>query len=271
VINAKWSALSKPSQTIYSGLATGMLTVAVAAQGGKPAQQVTLQFDKKDNKNCYDNVQGFNWLKDGITRAHPGGYAALINAALANGVGRVEMTSCWRPMLGSVVHRVGLGLDVGYLDKVRLNRKELITGIAVTADADANVSADEIKLYRAHLAAKKDAAAAKTEAKRIKNKTGSTKEELDAANAQVKADAGKAKIAQERWQDELNKNDPPKVKAFRKSLYACTCVAQLFDPWYMDSNTRDQIAPTPNAQIDGNEKLHHHHLHITVADAKVLP
>jgi hypothetical protein len=48
-------------------------------------------------------------------------------------------------------------------------------------------------------------------------------------------------------------------------------VKQLFDPWHMDNNTRDKVPAQPNTQISDNEKLHAHHLHITVLDEKVLP
>ena len=59
-----------------------------------------------------NNIPGFDLLGGGLTRVHPGGYAALINAALANGVSSIKMNSCWRPMVGSIAHRAGLGLDV---------------------------------------------------------------------------------------------------------------------------------------------------------------
>jgi hypothetical protein len=36
-------------------------------------------------------------------------HAPVMNAALDNGVGSVKMSSCWRPMFGSIAHRLGLG------------------------------------------------------------------------------------------------------------------------------------------------------------------
>ncbi len=37
----------------------------------------------------------------------------------------------------------------------------------------------------------------------------------------------------------------------------------------MDPNTQDQIAAKPNEQRDANEKLHAHHLHVTVREPKI--
>ena len=85
----------------------------------------------------------------------------------------------------------------------------------------------------------------------------------------------KQEKAKNTWSDELEKNQPASVKLFRGSLMKCTCVNQLFDPWYMDDNTHDKIAPVPNTQTkdgknESNETLHAHHLHITVEEKKIL-
>ena len=57
-----------------------------------------------------------------------------------------------------------------------------------------------------------------------------------------------------------------------RALHAHTQrVKQLYDPWYMDDNTRDKLPAQPNTQINSNETLHAHHLHITVLDTKILP
>ena len=116
--------VARAVQSIYQGLRTGLLTVQRTGPQGQ-AQQVSLHFPTDKSDNCYSNISGFDMLSNGLPRVHPGGYAALINAALDNGVGSVKMSSCWRPMVGSIVHRVGLGLDVTYLDAVRFNREEL--------------------------------------------------------------------------------------------------------------------------------------------------
>lgn len=47
-------------------------------------------------------------------------------------------------------------------------------------------------------------------------------------------------------------------------------VTQVFDPWYMESNTGDQHPKIANKQRSDNEKTHAHHLHITVKESKIL-
>lgn len=72
------------------------------------------------------------------------------------------------------------------------------------------------------------------------------------------------------WNAERDANEPAKVKLFRASLLHCTCVVQLFDPWYMDANTKAGQNPEPNMQKTSNETLHAHHLHVTVFEPKIL-
>lgn len=260
--------VARAVQSIYQGLSTGLLTVQRAGPNGQP-QQVSLHFPNDKSDNCHSNISGFDMLSDGVTRVHPGGYASVINAALDNGVGSVKMSSCWRPMVGSIVHRLGLGLDVVYLDAVSLNRQELIAGQPKTPAADANVSEDEKRFYKAWLQAEKERKAAEKERDRL-DKVG-TKEEKKAANTNYD-DALKSEAStKDAWNKEREKHEPPKVRAFRESLYTCPCVKQLYDPWYMDDNTRDKVLAQPNAQQTSNETLHAHHLHITVLDTKVLP
>lgn len=73
----------------------------------------------------------------------------------------------------------------------------------------------------------------------------------------------------EAWNKERDKNEPSKVKGYRASLSRCAHVRQLFDPWFMDENTQDAISAKPNEQKTPNEKLHAHHLHITVHEPKI--
>lgn len=255
-------------KSIYEGLRTGLLTVQRKGADGA-AQQISLHFPVDKSDNCHSNIRGFDMLSDGLTRVHPGGYAALINAALDNGVGSVKMSSCWRPMLGSIAHRLGLGLDVNFLEAVQLNRQELIAGQPKTAAADANVSEDEKLFYKAWLQARKERETAREERYRL-DKVGNDDEKKAAADRLRKAQDNEV-AANAAWDEERNKHEPPKVKAFRKSLYTCPCVRQLYDPWYMDHNTRDKVPAQPNTQQTSNETLHAHHLHITVLDTKVLP
>lgn len=173
-------------------------------------------------------------------------------------------------MLGSVAHRLGLGLDVTYIDDVHLNREELITGKAKSAGADANVSDEERRRYLAWMAAKEEVKVAEKEARLA---TAGDKEKA-AFQEEKRTEAldveWRAKML---WNRERDRNEPVKVRAFRQSLYRCACVRQLFDPWYIEVDTRDQIEPAPNAQIKGDaiQVTHAHHLHITVEDARIFP
>ncbi|MTV40805.1 hypothetical protein GM676_24890 [Duganella radicis] len=93
--------------------------------------------------------------------------------------------------------------------------------------------------------------------------------EKAAQEASTAADAARKK-AEAAWNAERDKNEPEGVRLFRGSLMKCACVSQLFDPWFMDTNNKDDIPHTPNMQLSDNETLHAHHLHITVYDPKIL-
>lgn len=60
------------------------------------------------------------------------------------------------------------------------------------------------------------------------------------------------------------------MRNLRNALKDHSMVKQFFDPWYMDSNTRDKVDASPNEQCTDNEKLHAHHLHITVNEPDLL-
>lgn len=93
--------------------------------------------------------------------------------------------------------------------------------------------------------------------------------ELEEAKEKAKKAQQAKNTATRDWNEERDKNEPAKVKGYRASLSKCKCVSQIFDPWFMDANTQDQIAAKPNEQRDANEKLHAHHLHITVHEPKI--
>lgn len=103
--------------------------------------------------------------------------------------------------------------------------------------------------------------------------------EIAEAEAKLKAANTKANTANSAWNQERDKNEPAKVKGYRASLLRCECVKQLYDPWYMEDDTQDKNAPTPNEQRPkpnrkkdtelSNEELHANHLHITVHEPKI--
>ena len=110
-------------KSIYSGLSKAELKVKIPATGTSKERTLTVTFE--DSNNPKTNISTYSLLSDGLTRVHPGGYAALFNAALENNISSLTVTSCWRPMLGSIAHRAGLGLDVNYVGGTHINRQEL--------------------------------------------------------------------------------------------------------------------------------------------------
>lgn len=257
-------------ESIYNQLATASLSFTVAGK------IVTVTFD--DSANPKNNINaGYTLLGAGLTRVHPSGYAALFNAAVVAGVGKITMSSAWRPMLGSIAHRAGLGLDVNYIGNSRVNRQELRKK---TAPDTTNVSEDEKNLLTKfelakteQTAAKKKLAEAAALAKKNKSDPAKAPEAIEAERtaqeASTKADADR-KRAETAWHAERDKNEPDVVRLFRGSLMTCACVSQLFDPWFMDTNNRDTVSPESNMQKTENETLHAHHLHITVYEPKIL-
>lgn len=270
-------------KSIYSGLATPTLNIQKPSAVGQPARVLAIKFI--DSENPKENITAYTLLKDGLPRVHPAGYAALFSAALDHGIDTLQVTSCWRPMLGSIAHRAGLGLDVGYVGPTPMNRQELRLG---KSKDTANVSDDEIELfkeYEAAIVADKKAEAELLAAKKAASASGLTSEQKLDATRNLKAAQDRKKEtqkdradAEEEWNRERDANEPAKVKLFRTSLLQCSCVSQLFDPWFMDANTKDGHEPEPNMQrpLPGgkkgpsNEELHAHHLHVTVYEPKIL-
>ncbi|MCX9158215.1 hypothetical protein OPU71_18990 [Niveibacterium sp. 24ML] len=265
---------------LYGGKHTGDLSVSVE-QADKTTRTVTLSFAASEN--CSDNIKSFNLYSDGLPRVHPQAWVAVIESALEAQVGKVTISSGWRPMIGSILHRVGLGLDVNYLDKARLNRRELRSEKYSSAPDTENVSAEEKRLFDEKLTAEKAVVEADVALKKLErelaelNKAKKTApgkvdplreaalpKEIEAAKAEAKTKVAARQKATKAWNDERDKNEPASVKSFRTRLMKCDCVRSVFDPWFMDKNTKDDITPEPNVQLDSNETLHADHLHLTV-------
>ncbi|MFZ5521928.1 MAG: hypothetical protein ACOZD0_12080 [Pseudomonadota bacterium] len=275
-------------KSIYEPLKTAKLDITIPAQADKEQKKLAVTFLDSDNPR--QNITRYSLLEDGLTRVHPGGYAALFNAALENGIPSIRLTSCWRPMLGSIAHRAGLGLDVDYVGDVRMNRQELRQRKGDGDDAD-NVTDAEVERFRAFERAADDqrraqrrldsvaAEVRKAEAE-LRRATGNKAATLPEEHILVKAERGarsalntaSEKVAEARraWKMEADAGEPNSVRGFRSSLLRCRCVGQLFDPWYMESNTQDRAEPEPNLQKTSNETLHSHHLHVTVHEPSIL-
>jgi hypothetical protein len=295
---------------MYGGLISNQITIELPAKEAVAAKKLKVKFPHQNNPA--NNITAFSLLTDGVQRAHPAGYAVLFQAALDNEIDELTMNSCWRPLMGSIKHRAGLGLDVGYVGNIRLNREELINGTKIKPNDDDsdNVSVKERELFGTYseaketteaalqaskkavnalndanaalLKAKAKLKAAKTDEQRALAEAEVTKatkaqEVAEAAGAKAKeaADAAKEEETQRKnaWTAEKNAREPAKVKAYRSALLRCACVSQLFDPWYVDINTHDKTAPLHNEQrgdAQSTERLHAHHLHITIDDPKLL-
>lgn len=166
-----------------------------------------------------------------------------------------------------------------------MNRQELRLGKRMDTS---NVNEKEVALFKeleAAILADKKADAELVAAKRAASAPGLTAEQKQQAQERLgatkrnKDQTSRARAnASNAWDKEREANEPAKVKLFRASLLQCSCVFQLFDPWLMDANTKDEMAPEPNMQRPqppgkkgpSNEELHAHHLHVTVYEPKIL-
>lgn len=268
--------------SIYGPLTTAQLQINVPASATRLAFTLRIKFEDSDNPK--NNISQYQLLRDGLPRVHPAGYAALVNAAIENGIASIAVTSCWRPMLGSIAHRAGLGLDVNYVGDVRMNRQELRTqaasGIGNRNDND-NVTDAEVKAFKEfeqsmvdEKRAQNDATAANAAVSKARNSgkgLAEAQQKSKDADDSVKAAQEKRISARDTWNAERISGEPSAVKNFRISLLNCSCVGQLFDPWYIYTNAHG--TGTPNMQRGASislERLHAHHLHVTVHEPKIL-
>ena len=267
-------AVKAAVKSIYSGLASSTLSItepAAAANASpkitpKPARSVKVTFN--DSNNPKDNINAYKLLSDGLPRVHPAGYAAMFTAALDNGIESLIVSSCWRPMLGSIAHRAGLGLDVSALGKTTLNRQELrsaFEGQKPAKKGDGNDSdnvsdAEVIKFgeYETAIVANKRARTEREAAQKALVAAQKGKDAAAIAKATERRDvavvavqdtaAAEARTGRE-WNKERDAAEPTNARLFRASLLKCRCIEQIFDPWYMDANTRDAEPPEANMQL----------------------
>jgi hypothetical protein len=275
-------AIRAAIRSIYAGLPRPEVSVKFAASDIGPALTLRVVFRDEMQGNVRDNTTHCPWLTGILTRTHPCAFAALLTEAHAAGVTSVAVTSGWRPSLGSIAHRAGLGLDITYLEgggqTVFLNRASLTNG---SAAGNGNVSAREKVLWREHQDAKAERATRERERGEMRDRLARNREsgnpaqlvsELADANVRLVAARDRENIAREEWDRERNLHEPVLICKLRNRLVRNASVKQLFDPWYMDADTADQIAPVANEQrrTNPNERLHNNHLHITVREPKIL-
>lgn len=233
---------------IYAGLKSIQLEVYIPATGAAAAMKMILRF--QESENAKKHINSCSLLKDVLPRTHPHAFAALMTEAYAAGVNHISLTSCWRPMLGSIVHRAGLGLDVVHIasttEKVEINRAGL-----KSKTRTASVSEAEIMAYGEYREALK-------------------KEQKIMSESERSTEISDSKKAKEKWSNEVRKPEPALMAALRRCLANHQSIKQILDPWYLDTNSKDNFDKVINAQIGSLEVLHKNHLHITINDPNIL-
>lgn len=272
----------------------------------KDLATVQLCWITAENGNCTNNIKGLSVRAEVPRRIHPAAYAAAAKAGHESGVTQVKFTSSWRPMLGSMAHRSGLGLDIKWLvegkDAIQLNRANLKSRALTDKDKDGivdgskgNVSVDEQQAFNDWQDSKKEAETAEAGLKRAASnetakakalaaakKTGNGKKiadaEHDLAEAQkasteakdlaTEANSQKSERKQA-WEKQLSTHEPSAVGKYRRYVMHEKIVTQVLDPWYVDFNVHDGKDPTPNEQKPGDETRHNNHMHLSIDDAEL--
>lgn len=257
---------------IYRGLTAPRLSASFPARGNAAALKIDIECEPGSDDNARANITSFNLLRDGLARVHPHAYVALLNGARAAGLTRLGISSGWRPMIGSIEHRIGLALDTNYIDNpghhVAINR------VALTKDGASgqeNVSDQERALYKKYLEAvhQSDLMRQQYSAASVKVQYDASPEnvkERDTARLRSEVSGEHASNSLKDWNQERNRTESTLIKTLRAALHKDDSVRQLLDPWYIDLNTHSSAAATPNMQRNALEKLHANHLHITMAE-----
>lgn len=282
----KNEAVKAAVQRIYDGLASP--EVAVTTEAPKRTLKVSLNA----SSNATNNIAGFDLPTHGAKRVHPLAYAAVFRAGLAAGVATMELFSGWRPLMGSIHHRAGIGLDVSMLGDLVLNRGKLVGDTSQTAqqaDTVAEGEQDLLARYREARRAVGEAAKALAAANKALRdaEQRARKAPKGDADARAAVDAAKAPYEQAQqahqqaalalakvdgeWRATMAKKDGYGVAAaFRSALAADPAVVLIYDPWFMDNDTHDAQCATPNTMESGTDgHTHRNHFHVTVRDPRI--
>lgn len=262
---------------IFRGLSSATYTVELPGQGGT---RKTLRLHFQESQNVMSNTSNCPLLTAILPRTHPCAFAALITEAFNANVSEIQVTSCWRPMLGSIVHRAGLGLDITFIEnpsgRVRMNR------VALTVpgtEHDDNVSEKERELYqdyqRAELAVKAAEANLKVRMSQLASnrdpaKRDQLRQDVNAAESEVQKRRVEEIIAKNKWASQCEHEQPSLYRSYREALHTNHNIQQILDPWYMEYDTPRSAEKSPNEQHSQIEKIHANHLHITVRAPKLL-
>jgi hypothetical protein len=215
-----------------------------------PGHRLLVQFDSFAS-SCAVLTQAHP-MRDLVTRTHPKAFAAMLTQACAAGVTRLTISSAWRPSIGSIAHRSGLGLDVSHMDGGAGLFHLLRAKLRVGTSAVGGVTLRERELFAEYeeLRTRKLAL----------NKTGQqlTDEERETMTTK-----------HGEWVKEKAAHEPVWLQRFRSGLAHRPEIAQIFDPWLMDDNVHDSVHPQDNEQRTANEILHSNHLHITIKEDRL--
>jgi hypothetical protein len=267
----------------------------------KDTASVQLLWRAGENSNCKDNIASLNLKQDVPSRIHPEAYAAVAKAAHDADVDRVEFSSSWRPILGSMPHRLGMGLDLVYLksgkDGAKLNRVGLLPDGKGHRAGNDNLPKEELDAYddwKAKVAqedkAKKElknandaldaAEGAKT---KIKSPAPETAEKLKKTVEEAKARQSAAKKAQKdaedatnkakaEWNKEVKKHEPDPVGKYRRYVMLGHVVSQVLDPWYLvglGKHKAGELVPNEQTGEGGLAYQHRNHMHLSIKDTEL--
>ena len=184
-------AIRQAVLSIYKGLPHPELSIELPSTS--PQKKVRLHFQESDNVRA--TTTDCPLLTGVLPRTHPRAFEALIVEALETGVTDVQVTSCWRPMLGSIVHRAGLGLDITHIENlaehVHLNRTALTKPGSQSGE---NVSTEERELYQAYETARIAAEASERELNAAKNRLASNRDSSKVAELNQSVEAANATV-----------------------------------------------------------------------------
>lgn len=235
-------------EKIYRGAPTIAGTASIVLSVTKPNQkQLKILWPRSAFQNCFSNIGTHTDLaaakQEFIPRVNPQTYKAFLKAAFEMDADELEISSGWRPMLGSVLHRLGIGLDV---NRLKIGSQDKAFSRNATG---AELEYRQLMSEKATLSKKKDR----------------TPAEIQRLNEIKAVEAAKSNAAIKAIYD----NESSILRSFTSKLRANGDVKQTFDPWEMDVDTGDKVPQSPNRITTDNEKLHRTHLHITVRDTEL--
>ena len=241
-------ALKDALEKIYKGAPVVVGSSSIVLNVMKPNQKtLKISWPRSAFLNCFSSIGSHADLmaakQEFLPRVNPQTYKAFLKAAFEVDADEMEISSGWRPMLGSVLHRLGIGLDV---NRIKVGNEPAVYSRSITgAELEYRQLMEEKKL----LTKKKSRTSA--EDQRL-NEIKAT--EAAKSNAAVKA---------------IHDSESNLLRSFTSKLRANCDVKQTFDPWEMDVETSDKVPQSPNRLSTDNEKLHRTHLHITVRDSEL--